>query len=72
MVEGWVTMLVLAFGLAVAIIGVIAYLRMFRKEKFASTAQSSAEIPPPVKISARTADTELAAEPISEQADRID
>ncbi|MFD0960098.1 hypothetical protein [Paenibacillus chungangensis] len=40
MVQGWVTTLVLAFGIAVAIIGVVAYLRLFRKEK-ASTHTSA-------------------------------
>lgn len=33
MVQGWVTTLVLVFGIAVAIVGVVAYLRLFRKEK---------------------------------------
>lgn len=72
MVEGWVTLLVLAFGLAVAIVCVVAYLRMFRKDKFASAAQASAEIPPPVAISTGKGDSELAAEPISEQGERTD
>ncbi|PWV97998.1 hypothetical protein DFQ01_11980 [Paenibacillus cellulosilyticus] len=31
MVEGWVTALVIVFGVAVAVAGVVAYLRMFRK-----------------------------------------
>ncbi|MBD3921142.1 hypothetical protein H8B09_20410 [Paenibacillus sp. PR3] len=31
MVEGWVTALVVVFGVAVAVAGVVAYLRMFRK-----------------------------------------
>ncbi|EFM10327.1 hypothetical protein PaecuDRAFT_2763 [Paenibacillus curdlanolyticus YK9] len=30
-VEGWVTALVVVFGILVAVVGVIAYLRMFRK-----------------------------------------
>ncbi|MGG4032314.1 hypothetical protein ABEV74_01200 [Paenibacillus cisolokensis] len=30
-VEGWVTTLGLIFGIAVALLGVVAYLRMFRK-----------------------------------------
>ena len=33
--HGWVTVLLLAFGMAVGIIGVIAFLRMFRKDKAA-------------------------------------
>ncbi|MCU6710618.1 hypothetical protein M6D81_18150 [Paenibacillus sp. J5C_2022] len=41
MVQGWVTTLVLAFGIAVAIIGVVAYLRLFRKEK--ASAHTSTE-----------------------------
>jgi len=32
MVEGWVTALVIVFGVAVAVVGVVAYLRMFRKD----------------------------------------
>jgi|GEM_PF-1217052 hypothetical protein len=32
MVEGWVTALVIVFGVAVAVAGVVAYLRMFRKQ----------------------------------------
>jgi hypothetical protein len=31
MVEGWVTALVVVFGVAVAVAGVVAYLRMFKK-----------------------------------------
>lgn len=44
MVDGWITAVVLIFGIAVALIGVFAYLRMFnRNEKH----QSSIDIPPP-------------------------
>jgi len=31
--QGWATALLLAFGIAVGVIGVVAYLRMLRKEK---------------------------------------
>ncbi|SFF26487.1 hypothetical protein SAMN04487969_12148 [Paenibacillus algorifonticola] len=43
MVRGWVTALVLAFGIAVAVLGVIAYLRMFHKERSAASVRSSTE-----------------------------
>ena len=36
MVPVWLTVLVLAFGIAVAIIGVAAYLRIYRKDRLAS------------------------------------
>ncbi|MUT65967.1 hypothetical protein [Paenibacillus sp. NEAU-GSW1] len=48
MVDGWVTMLMLAFGIIVAVIGVTAYLRMFNKEKSLSSSHSSIDIPPPL------------------------
>jgi len=41
--QGWVTTLLLAFGIVVGIIGVVAYLRMLRKEKGAATDQSITE-----------------------------
>ncbi|HTG69390.1 MAG TPA: hypothetical protein VL921_09055 [Candidatus Udaeobacter sp.] len=47
MVQGWVTTLVLAFGMLVAIIGVIAYLRMFRKDRLSSTSDQAADVSPP-------------------------
>lgn len=34
--QGWATALLLAFGIAVGVIGVVAYLRMLRKEKAAA------------------------------------
>lgn len=34
--QGWTTALLLAFGIAVGVTGVIAYLRMLRKEKAAA------------------------------------
>ncbi|WP_127533150.1 hypothetical protein [Paenibacillus kobensis] len=42
MVEGWVTTLVVVFGVAVAVVGVVAYLRMFRKGAGAATYRSTA------------------------------
>lgn len=48
MVPGWVTALVLAFGIIVGIVGVIAYLRLFRKEKLAAEHQLKADASPPV------------------------
>ncbi|MCR2806048.1 hypothetical protein [Paenibacillus soyae] len=33
--QGWATVLLLAFGIVVGVIGVIAYLRMLRKDKTA-------------------------------------
>ena len=47
MVPGWVTALVLAFGIVVGIVGVIAYLRLFRKEKLAAELQLKADASPP-------------------------
>lgn len=37
MPEDWVTFALLAFGIAVGVIGVVAYLRMYRKEKLAES-----------------------------------
>lgn len=42
MVEGWVTALVVVFGVAVAVIGVVAYLRMFRKHADSAVYRSTA------------------------------
>lgn len=50
MVQGWVTTLVLAFGIIVAIIGVIAYLRMFRKDRLSSTSHQAADVSPPNRV----------------------
>jgi len=44
LVDGWITAVVLIFGIAVALIGVFAYLRMFNKSE---THHSSVDIPPP-------------------------
>ncbi|MNG19897.1 hypothetical protein D3C84_1041070 [compost metagenome] len=41
MVEGWVTTLVVVFGVAVAVVGVVAYLRMFRKDASAVAYRST-------------------------------
>jgi hypothetical protein len=35
MLEDWITIALLAFGIAVGVVGVVAYLRMYRKEKLA-------------------------------------
>ncbi|MEK3883410.1 hypothetical protein [Paenibacillus sp. PL2-23] len=52
MEQGWVTVLLLAFGIAVAVVGVIAYLRMLRKDK--SGYLSSNPVSPPDEAVART------------------
>ncbi|OMF32665.1 hypothetical protein BK133_14305 [Paenibacillus sp. FSL H8-0548] len=46
-VPGWVTTLVLGFGIVVAVIGVIAYLRMFRKDRLSSHSHQAADVSPP-------------------------
>lgn len=46
MVQGWVTVLLLAFGIGVGIAGVVAYLRLFRKERLAALSDSGTESPP--------------------------
>ncbi|MFF2886066.1 hypothetical protein [Paenibacillus sp. NPDC057967] len=46
MEPSWITTLLLVFGIAVGVVGVIAYLRMLRKEKLAAIVQSSADSPP--------------------------
>ncbi|CAM4524742.1 hypothetical protein FHS16_003456 [Paenibacillus endophyticus] len=57
MVQGWVTTLVLGFGIAVAVVGVIAYLRMFRKDRLSSTSHQADDVSPPnVFISAKSTD----------------
>ncbi|MFX3633239.1 MAG: hypothetical protein ACE3L7_15245 [Candidatus Pristimantibacillus sp.] len=48
MIDNWITTLLLAFGIVVAVIGVIAYLRMFHKEKERTTFHSSVDNPPPI------------------------
>ncbi|WP_424768714.1 hypothetical protein [Paenibacillus sp. sgz302251] len=69
MAQGWVTMLVLAFGIMVAVIGVIAYLRMFRKDRLAAASQPGVDAPPPQQaFAANTRDHELHADSQSEQA----
>lgn len=40
MPRDWVTIVLLAFGIAVGVIGVIAYLRLYRKEKLAEAQPS--------------------------------
>lgn len=69
MVQGWVTTLVLAFGIVVAIIGVIAYLRMFRKDRLSSTSHQPDDVSSPnVFISAKSMDGGHAKDVNSEQA----
>ncbi|REK74424.1 hypothetical protein [Paenibacillus paeoniae] len=46
MAEGWITTVLLAFGIAVGIVGVVAYLRMLRKEKGGASVQPDAESSP--------------------------
>ncbi|MFF2092946.1 hypothetical protein [Paenibacillus sp. NPDC058174] len=48
MVNSWVTIIMLAFGILVAVIGVFAYLRMFYKEKSLSSSPTAIDIPPPI------------------------
>ncbi|KRE46764.1 hypothetical protein [Paenibacillus sp. Soil522] len=57
MVQGWVTTLVLAFGMLVAVIGVIAYLRMFRKDRLSSTSDQTDVPPPNIIIAAKSMDS---------------
>lgn len=40
MPKDWVTIALLAFGIAVGVVGVVAYLRMYRKEKLAENQPS--------------------------------
>jgi hypothetical protein len=47
MVNGWITAVVLIFGIAVALIGVFAYLRMFNRNE---THHSPTDIPPPTPV----------------------
>lgn len=54
MVQGWVTTLVLAFGIIVAVIGVIAYLRMFRKDRLTG-APGLTDVSPPKPAAAAAA-----------------
>ncbi|WP_028612711.1 hypothetical protein [Paenibacillus harenae] len=49
MVQGWVTVLVLAFGIIVAVVGVIAYLRMFRKDRLSASTRPKADESPPLQ-----------------------
>ncbi|SFE82221.1 hypothetical protein SAMN05216378_4198 [Paenibacillus catalpae] len=61
MVDGWITAVVLIFGIAVALIGVFAYLRMFNRSE---THHSSLDIPPPIPPkSAPVEDAGAAVEP---------
>lgn len=69
MVQGWVTTLVLAFGMLVAVIGVIAYLRMFRKDRLSSTSDQSADVSPPnIIIAAKSMESGHSTEAKPEQA----
>lgn len=54
MVQGWVTTLVLAFGMLVAVIGVIAYLKMFRKDRLSSTSDQTDVSPPNIIIAVKS------------------
>lgn len=44
--QDWWRIVLLAFGIAVGVIGVVAYLRLLRKEKSAAAGQSSDEASP--------------------------
>lgn len=66
MVQDWVTTLLLAFGIAVGIIGVIAYLRLFRKEKAAAASHSRADAPLSVSL-AKGASSSLNGEEIASE-----
>ncbi|MFF2483130.1 hypothetical protein [Paenibacillus sp. NPDC058071] len=49
MVASWITILVLAFGILVAAVGVTAFLRMHNKEKGVASSRAAVNIPPPAK-----------------------
>ncbi|MBD2872411.1 hypothetical protein [Paenibacillus arenilitoris] len=69
MVQGWVTVLVLAFGIAVAVIGVVAYLKMFRKGRSAPETRPKADgSPPHPSYAAGNQENGYQSEPRSEQA----
>lgn len=67
MAQGWVTALLLAFGIAVGVIGVVAYLRLFRKEKLAATSHSRADAPPSASSSGNFGQHSCEEEPETEQ-----
>lgn len=73
MVQGWVTTLVLAFGIVVAVIGVISYLRMFRKDRLSEAAQPAVDVssPNPI-IPAKSTDGGHSSEAITEHAGQRD
>ncbi|WP_139990719.1 hypothetical protein [Paenibacillus paridis] len=69
MVQGWATIVVLGFGIGVAVIGVIAYLRMFRKDRLSSTSHHAADVSPPNgAVTAKTMDSGHNNEAKTEQA----
>lgn len=68
MVQGWVTTLVLAFGMLVAVIGVIAYLKMFRKDRLSSTSDQTDVSPPNIIIAAKSMESGHIKEAKPEQA----
>ncbi len=73
MVQGWATVLVLAFGIVVAVIGVIAYLRMFRKNKAQDTSPSPEDDSSPgFTYTAATREMKEEARSKSERADTRD
>jgi len=72
MYPGWVTVLLLAFGIAVAIIGVIAYLRLFRKEKLSSASPGAIHVGSSSRVSAGEKGNCASQDAISEQETRTD
>jgi|GEM_PF-6820507 len=52
MVQGWVTVLLLAFGIVVAVIGVIAFLRLNSKDRLASEPTDAVGVGPSPRKSA--------------------
>ncbi|MOA01078.1 hypothetical protein D3C78_1204650 [compost metagenome] len=69
MLRDWVTILLLAFGIIVAVIGVIAYLSMYRKDRLSTMAQSTSDVTPPNStVAANRGDSGYAPEPIEEKA----
>ncbi|MFC4775986.1 hypothetical protein ACFO9Q_04225 [Paenibacillus sp. GCM10023252] len=44
----WLTLIVLTFGILVAVFGVVAYLRMFRKDSSSILYRSGTDTPPPI------------------------
>ncbi|WP_168118709.1 hypothetical protein [Paenibacillus sp. HB172176] len=57
--EDWLRVALLAFGIAVGVIGVIAYLRLFRKQKLEAASRSDFESPLSDESMHKNGDSEL-------------